>query len=76
MPGEKELRDRAADGITPADQAIPVKRRSVSESARLRDDRFIKVKERGGGPASDLGGTKTQLASLWLKACFRCVSMA
>jgi hypothetical protein len=58
MPGEKELRDRAADGITPADQAIPVKRRAVSESARLRDDRFVKVKERSGRPASDLGGTR------------------
>jgi hypothetical protein len=58
MPGEKELRDRAADGITPADQAIPVKRRSVSQSARLGDDRFIEVKERGGRPASGLGGTR------------------
>jgi hypothetical protein len=57
MPGIKELRNRAADGITPADQAIPVKRRSVSEGARLREDRLIKVKERGGRP-SDLGGTR------------------
>jgi hypothetical protein len=58
VPAEKQLRSRAADGVTPADQAIPVKRRSVSQHARLRDDRLIKVKERGGRPAAGLGGTR------------------
>ena len=56
-PAEKQPRDRAADGVTPADQAIPVKRRSVGWCARLGDDRLIKVKERGGRPAPGLGGT-------------------
>ena len=56
-PAEKQPRDRAADGVTPADQAIPVKRRSVGWCARLGDDRLIKVNERGGRPAPGLGGT-------------------
>jgi hypothetical protein len=58
MAGKKQLRDRAAHRITPADQAIPVKRRAVSERARLGDDRLIKVEERGGRPAPGLGGTR------------------
>jgi len=57
VPGEKQLRDRTADRVTPADQAIPVKRRSVSKGRRLRDDRFIEIKERCGTPAAGCGVT-------------------
>jgi hypothetical protein len=57
VPGEKQLRERAADGVTPADQAIPVKRRTVSKGCGLRDDRLIEIKERCGTPVADCGVT-------------------